>query len=174
MLSVNKSAAFKKYCLAPVHTQRTFYKKSGANDDILKIVDLNNKTFGTFAEEYLRENFGLDYGTSNENDATVLGQKIEIKSARRGKNGDHFYQHIQKDYDYKFLVTTLLEPSGDVVCNIFKKEDILPHLKNQGKNANQGYTLHKNIVDTYGYRIYTRADLRQFIRNKRTKSWILK
>jgi hypothetical protein len=164
MISINQSDAFKKYCVSQTHTQRTFYKKCGATDEILKIIDLNNKRFGSFAEDYIRENFELGPRTSVENDATVLGRKIEIKSARRnGKNGRYFYQHIQLDYDYDFLLTTLLEPSGEFVCNIFKKEDILPHLKKQGKNANQGYTLDQNIVGTYGHKIHTYKDLQQFI-----------
>jgi len=163
MISIDRSDAFKKYCVIPTHTQRSFYKKCGATDGILKIIDLNNKTFGSLAEDYIRENFELGPRTSDENDATVLGHKIEIKSARRGKNGSYFYQHIQLDYDYNFLLTTLLEPSGEFVCNIFKKEDILPHLKKQGKNANQGYTLNQKVVGNYGHKIHTYKDLRQFI-----------
>jgi hypothetical protein len=164
MLDVKSSATFKKFCLSERRTQRTFYQKCGADDDILKIVGLNNRTFGTFIEEYVRENFGLEHRTCAENDANLswLG-KIEIKGARRGATGSYFFQHIQKDYDYDFIVTALLEPSGDVVCHIMKKEDILPHLKSQGKNANQGYILYSNAVNTYGRRIYDIKAVEQFV-----------
>jgi len=83
-------------------TQIKYYKKMNACDEVLQLVELESKPFGSESEKIIRELFNLGPRTSTQNDATFNGKKIEIKSARywAGKD-DCRWQHLEPEHDYE-------------------------------------------------------------------------
>ena len=74
------TTAFKK--LTEKETQIQYYKRLNSSEEVLKLVDLESKPFGSACETIIQELFQLGPRTSSQNDATRNGKKIEIKSAR--------------------------------------------------------------------------------------------
>lgn len=83
-------------------TQTKYYKKMGCCDEVLQLVMLDSKPFGSECEKIIQEIFCLGPRSSSQNDGTRLGKKIEIKSARywAGKD-DCRWQHLEPDHDYE-------------------------------------------------------------------------
>lgn len=57
-------------------TQIKYYKKNDSCEEVLQLVDLESKPFGSESEKIIKEIFNLGPRTSSQN------KKIEIKSAR--------------------------------------------------------------------------------------------
>ena len=91
-------------------TQTEFYKRNQACPEVLKLVDLESKSFGMRCEKIIREMFSLEKATNSQHDAIYNGTKIEIKSARYwGGTMDCKFQHIEPDYDYEYILFVLVE-----------------------------------------------------------------
>ena len=79
-VSWKNTKAFKT--IAEKETQLKHYKRMGASAEVLQLVELESKPFGSVAEKMMCEIFGLGPRTSTQNDATLGDAKIEIKCAR--------------------------------------------------------------------------------------------
>ena len=91
-------------------TQIKYYKKMNSCEEVLQLVDLESKPFGSESEKIIQEIFKLGPRTSSQNDGTRNGKKIEIKSARywAGKD-DCVWQHLEPDHDYEYALFALLD-----------------------------------------------------------------
>jgi len=147
-------------------TQTKYYKRMNASPDVLQLVELESKPFGTEAEEIISEIFSLGPRTSSQNDGTLNGKKIEIKSARywAGKD-DCRWQHLEPDHDYEYALFVILDFQGWKVWGI-KKSVLMgePREKKivtfQGK---QGWWTTKSAILPYLTPIKTVAELQAFV-----------
>ena len=150
-------------------TQIKYYKKMDSCDEVLQLVDLESKPFGTECEKILQEIFSLGPRTSSQNDGTRNGKKIEIKSARywAGKD-DCVWQHLEPDHDYEYAMFSLLDFQGWKVW-IIKKSLLMGELRDkkivtyQGK---QGWWVRKSAVLPYLTSINSIAELDTFIESQ--------
>lgn len=145
-------------------TQIKHYKRMNASPEVLELVQLESKPFGSVCEKIISELFGLGPRTSSQNDATLNGKKIEIKTARywAGKD-DCVWQHLEPDHDYDYALFVLLNFQGWKVWCI--KKTALMDLRgkivtDQGK---QGCWTKKSAILPYLTPILTLADLQTFI-----------
>ena len=147
-------------------TQIKYYKRNGACESVLQLVDLESKPFGSVSESILREIFNMNARTSSQNDGTRNGKKIEIKAARywAGKD-DCRWQHLEPDHDYEYAMFALLDFHGWKVWMI-KKTVLMGELRDkkivtfQGK---QGWWTTKSDILEYLTPIHSIADLDAFI-----------
>ena len=145
-------------------TQIKHYKRMNASAEVLELVQLESKPFGSVCEKIISELFGLGPRTSSQNDATLNGKKIEIKSARywAGKD-DCVWQHLEPDHDYDYALFVLLNFHGWKVWCI--KKTALMELRgkivtDQGK---QGCWTKKSAILPHLTPIHTLADLHAFV-----------
>jgi len=154
------TAAFK--AITAKLTQIKYYKKMNSCEEVLQLVDLESKPFGSESEKIIQEIFKLGPRTSSQNDGTYNGKKIEIKSARywAGKD-DCVWQHLEPDHDYEYALFALLDFHGWKIWGI-KKSDLMGELRDkkivtyQGK---QGWWVKKSAIVPYLTPIHTTSDL---------------
>jgi len=145
-------------------TQIKHYKRMNASPEVLQLVELESKPFGSVCEKIISELFGLGPRTSSQNDATLNGKKIEIKTARywAGKD-DCMWQHLEPDHDYDYALFVLLNFHGWKVWCI-KKTDLMDLrgkiVTFQGK---QGWWTRKSAILPHLTPIHTLAELHAFI-----------
>lgn len=149
-------------------TQIKYYKKMNSCEEVLQLVDLESKPFGSESEKIISEIFQLGARTSSQNDGTRNGKKIEIKSARywAGKD-DCVWQHLEPDHDYEYALFALLDFHGWKVWCI-KKSFLMGELRDrkivtfQGK---QGWWVKKSAILPYLTSINSVAELDAFIQS---------
>jgi hypothetical protein len=146
-------------------TQIKHYKRMNASSEVLQLVELESKPFGSVCEKIISELFELGPRTSSQNDATLNGKKIEIKTARywAGKD-DCVWQHLEPDHDYDYALFVLLNFQGWKVWCI-KKTDLMDLREKkivtfQGK---QGWWTRKSTILPHLTPIHTLADLHAFV-----------
>jgi len=147
-------------------TQLSYYTDKGADEEVLQLVALDSKPFGSEAEKILVEVLGLGPRTSTQNDGTFNTKKIEIKAARfwAGKD-DCVWQHLEPDHDYEYALFALLDFHGWNVWGI-KKSLLMGECRDkkvvtfQGK---QGWWTKKSAILPYLTPIRSKADLVAFI-----------
>ena len=94
-------------------TQYTYYKQNISSKEVLALVKLDSKPFGSYAEQLLCEIFELGPRTSTQNDGVRNGKKIEIKCARYWAcKDDCIWQHLEPDHDYEYALFALLDFHG--------------------------------------------------------------
>ena len=149
-------------------TQIKYYKKMKSCEEVLQLVDLESKPFGTESEKIIQEIFKLGSRTSPQNDATRNGKKIEIKSARYwGGKDDCVWQHLEPDHDYEYVLFTLLDFQCWKVWGI-KKFLLMGEMRDkkivtfQGK---QGWWVKKSAIVSYLTPIKTIVELDSFIQS---------
>ena len=122
ILSANywkKTKTFKS--IKDKETQIKYYKRMKSCEEVLQLVDLESKPFGTESEKIIQEIFNLGPRTSSQNDGTRLNKKIEIKSARYWAGKDNcVWQHLEPEHDYEFALFALLDFQGWKVWGIKK------------------------------------------------------
>jgi len=145
-------------------TQIKHYKRMNASAEVLQLVELESKPFGSVCEKIISELFGLGPRTSTQHDATLNGKKIEIKTARywAGKD-DCVWQHLEPDHDYDYALFVLLNFHGWKVWCI-KKTDLMDLrgkiVTFQGK---QGWWTRKSAILPHLTPIHTLAELQAFV-----------
>lgn len=133
-------------------TQIKYYKRMNSCEEVLQLVDLESKPFGSESEKIIQEIFHIGPRTSSQNDGTRIGKKIEIKSARywAGKD-DCRWQHLEPEHDYEYVLFALLDFQGWKVWGV-KKSLLMGELRDkkivtyQGK---QGWWVSKSDVESY-------------------------
>lgn len=156
--------AFKN--LEKKETQLKYYETNKASKEVLTIVSLDSKVFGSIAEKIIIEILGLGKRTSTQNDASYKNCKIEIKAARywAGKD-DCLWQHLEPDHDYDYAILCLLDFHGWKIWCI-KKTILMGEMRdkkivtNQGK---QGWWTRKSSILPYLTPIKTRRDLHNML-----------
>lgn len=137
-----------------------------ANAEVLQLVDLESKPFGSESEKILAEIFSMGPRTSSQNDGTRNNIKIEIKSARywAGKD-DCRWQHLEPGHDYQVALFALLDFHGWKIWCI-SKQQLMGELRDkkivtfQGK---QGWWATKSQLLPYLTPIHSVADLDSFL-----------
>lgn len=135
-------------------------------NEVLQLVDLESKPFGTESEKILQEIFQLAPRTSSQNDGTRHGKKIEIKCARywAGKD-DCKWQHLEPDHDYQYVLFGLLDFQGWKVWGI-QKSLLMGDMREkkivtyQGK---QGWWVTKSAILPYLTPIHSIDELDAFL-----------
>lgn len=149
-------------------TQIKYYKRMNSCEEVLQLVDLESKPFGSESEKIIQEIFKLGPRTSTQNDGTRNGKKIEIKSARywAGKD-DCVWQHLEPDHDYDYALFVLLDFQDFKVWGI-KKSLLMGDMREkkivtfQGK---QGWWVRKSVILPYLTPIKNIAELDTFIQS---------
>lgn len=163
---IKKTRSFKK--LFSDINQLRLYKKNNATEEIIELVSMESKKFGTNMENIICELLDLQKRTSTQNDATYNGTKIEIKSARywSGLTYDCKWQHIEEDHDYDILLFALLDfdkiKLWAIKKNILFSDELIKNkiITNQGK---QGHWTKKSDIINYLTNINNKQDLINFI-----------
>lgn len=155
---------FQGICVKETQTQ--YYKRMNASDEVLQLVELESKRFGSICEKMIVEIFGLGERTSTQNDATYKGKKIEIKCARYWAGQDECkWQHLEPDHDYEYALFGLLD-FHEFKIWIIKKSVLMGELREkkivtfQGK---QGWWTKKSDVFPYLTPVTCVEDLDTFI-----------
>ena len=147
-------------------TQTKYYKTNNASPEVLQLVDLGSKSFGTQSEKILSEIFHINPRSSCQNDGIFNNRKIEIKSARYwGGKDECKWQHLEPDYDYDYVLFALLDFNGwkvwcmkkDLLMGKMRDKKILTY---QGK---QGWWVKKSCILPYLTPIKSYDDLENFI-----------
>lgn len=149
-------------------TQIKYYKKKGSCEEVLQLVSLESKPFGSESEKIIQEIFNLGPRTSTQNDATRNGKKIEIKCARYWAGKDNcVWQHLEPEHDYEYALFALLDFQSWKVWGI-KKSLLMGEMRRekivtfQGK---QGWWVRKSAIISYLTPIKTIAELDMFLQS---------
>lgn len=152
--------------IANKESQLKYYKRMNACEEILQLVELESKRFGSETEKIIVELLQLDPRTSTQHDGTLNGKKIEIKIARYWTGTDDCkWQHLEPEHDYEYAVFGLLDFHGFKLWCI-KKSLLMGELRDKKivtKQGKQGFWVKKNAVLPYLTPINTRADLAAFM-----------
>lgn len=147
-------------------TQLQYYKRMNSNENILSLVELDNKAFGERMEKIIREIFKLGPRTSSQNDGVYNGEKIEIKSARYWSGGDDCrWQHLEPEHDYDYVLFILIDFQHIKVWGI-KKSLLMGELRDKGivtYQGRQGWWTRKCKIVPYLDEINTIEDLNNYI-----------
>jgi hypothetical protein len=134
-------------------SQYDFYKRNNAPSEVLDLVSMESKRFGSIGEKIIINIFKLGKRTSSENDGVRKNKKIEIKCARywSGKI-ECRWQHLEIDHDYDCVLFVLLDFDGSWKVWAINKSKIIGELRekkivtDQGK---QGYWCEMSKVKEY-------------------------
>jgi len=148
-------------------SQYEYYKKNGAPQEILDIVSMESKRFGSISEQVIAKNYNLEPRLSSQHDGIKKNKKIEIKCARywAGKN-ECKWQHLEPEHDYDCVLFGLLDFNGDWKIWAIKKDILMGELREkkivtyQGK---QGWWCNKSKVIEYCSIIKSISDLDNFL-----------
>lgn len=147
-------------------TQTQYYVRMNAAPEVIELVSLDSKPFGSVSETMMAELFQMAPRTSTQNDGVFEGLKCEIKCARHwaGKD-DCRWQHLEPDHDYDFAMLALLDfHKWKVWC--ISKAQLMGELREkkvvtfQGK---QGWWTLKTAIMPYLTPIHGLECLRKFV-----------
>ena len=154
-------------------TQLELYIQKKSPVEILQLVSMANKVFGAEMEGIYQEIFQLDPRENTQHDGIRNGKKIEIKSARWHAIGDDCnWQHLEAEYDYEFVLFTLVDFDRLKVWIISKKK-LMGELREKNivmKQGQQGWTTTKNKIEPYLTSISTVEDLDRFIASSENRT----
>jgi hypothetical protein len=136
--------------------------------EVLQLVELNSKQFGSESEKIIKEIFNIGPRTMPQNDGTRNGKKIEIKSSRYWSGSDDcVWQHLEPEHDYDYVLFALLDFQGWKIWGI-KKTILMGEMYDkkivtfQGK---QGLWVRKSAIVSYLTPIKTITELDTFIQS---------
>lgn len=148
-------------------TQIKYYKRMNATIEVLQLVELESKAFGSISENIIKELLKLNPRKSSQNDATIQDNKLEIKSARYWNCKDEcVWQHLEPEYDYKYVLFCLLDFDKFKVW-IISKNILMGELRNKKivtYQGNQGWWVKKSNIINYLTRIYNFDDINKYIK----------
>jgi hypothetical protein len=158
-----ETSAFK----APLPESPTnYYKRMGAQPEVLKLVELQAKSFGTRCEKIIIEIFNIEKKINKKDtqyDGTLNGIKIEIKCAKRWAGGDGCeWQHLKEGHDFQYLLGCMLDTDGTWKVWCVSKELIMGEMRTNGivkSRGTEGLYFEKNKALAYLTPIQSREDL---------------
>ena len=147
-------------------TQTQYYVRMNAAPDVVELVSLDSKPFGSVSESIMAELFQMAPRTSTQHDGIFEGHKCEIKCARYWAGKDECrWQHMEPDHDYDFAMLALLDfHEWKVWC--ITKAHLMGELREkkvvtfQGK---QGWWTQKSAIMPYITPIQGLECLRKFV-----------
>ena len=147
-------------------TQTQYYVRMNAAPEVIELVSLDSKPFGSVSESILTELFQMTPRTSSQHDGIFEGHKCEIKCARYWERKDDCrWQHLEPDHDYDFAMLALLDfHKWNVWC--ISKAHLMGELREkkvvtfQGK---QGWWTLKSAIMPYLTQIQTPECLQKFV-----------
>lgn len=116
-------------CVSNKISQEKYYKMNGASSDLLKLIKLNNKSFGEKMQRIIIELLDLGKSSCSSYDAycNKLNLKFEIKSSRYWVNIHDFrWQHIMLHHNYDFLLLVGID-FDKLKVFILSKKDIIKY-----------------------------------------------
>lgn len=149
--------------------QLDYYIKHDSHEDILKIIALNNKSFGERMQRIVSEVLGMTKATNTGHDAIKNGKLIEIKSSRFWVDTkDWCFQHIMEDHKYDYLLCVGIA-FDNIEMYIIDKEDFLDlkHdgiVKVQGGGEGQGMWFQFRDLKDYLHKIESVEDFDKWIK----------
>ena len=146
-----------------------YYKSNGASDRILDLVSMNARSYGCFAEKFIRSHFGMDSPLNTEHDAILLDRSIELKAPRMGAAGKYFIQHIKPYHDFQYILISLLLFNG-YSSFILTKTQAMQLLSDQ---RGEGYFIYERDIKKHATVIENADELRNYIKTHRKRSWVL-
>jgi len=151
-------------------TQFKYYEKNNSTSEVLQLVKLDSKPFGSISERIITEILKLGRRTSTQNDATFKNKKIEIKCARywAGKN-ECVWQHLEPEHDYDYVLFCLLDFDKWKIWCIDKKKLMSSELKERKiitYQGRQGWWTKKSAILPYLYEINDEKDLEYMVEKK--------
>jgi|688.fasta_scaffold396543_2 hypothetical protein len=167
LLSKNWSKLNSFNSLKEKETQIKYYKKMNSTSEVLQLVELESKAFGSISENIIKEIFNLNRRISTQNDASFEDIKFEIKSARYwGCKDECVWQHLEPEHDYQYVLFCLLDFDKFKVWIISKKilmgelriKKIVTH---QGK---QGWWVKKSNIINYIKPVFNFDDIYNYIK----------
>jgi len=166
---INKTKAFES--IKEVKTQVDYYMENDAHPDIIKMVNLSNKSFGERLQRIVMEYLNLDKPINTGHDIQQIstGKKFEVKSSRFWvKNGDWKWQHIMEDHNYDYLLLCGIN-FNSVDVFIISKSDFLSLKKiglvtQQGGAEGQGLWCNFSNIKDYLTPIKSVEDLDNFVK----------
>lgn len=164
--SWKNTKAFKS--LSKKETQTEHYMKNKSCKEVLELVSLNSKKFGSVSENIIQEILGIGARTSSQNDGTKNGKKIEIKCGRYwgGKN-ECKWQHLEPDHDYDYVIFALLDFQDWKIWGM-KKEILMGEMRDKKivtEQGMQGLWVRKSAIVSYLTPIRSCADFDRFIQS---------
>jgi hypothetical protein len=156
----------KKVLKETTEGQYSYYRRNGTCYELLALVALDPKRFGTAAEKIIRDLFQLEPTTSSQNDGTRLGKKLEIKCARYWMCKDNCrWEHLEPEHDYDYVLFVLLDFNGwktwcikkTVLMGEYREKKIVTY---QGK---QGWWVQKSAILSYLTEINNIQELDAFL-----------
>ena len=148
-------------------SQYDYYKRNNASVEVLQLVAMGSKRFGSISEKLTYVIFKLEPRTSSENDGVRKGKKIEIKCARYwGCKNECKWQHLELEHDYDCVLFGLLDFDGSwkfwgisktLLFGELKEKNIVSY---QGK---QGYWCDKSKVIKFCHVIKSIKSLDKFL-----------
>ena len=147
-------------------TQTQYYVRMNASPEVIELVSLDSKPFGSVSESIMTELFKMAPRTSTQHDGVFEGHKCEIKCARYWAGKDECrWQHMEPEHDYEFAMLALLDfHEWKVWC--ITKAQLMGDLREkkvvtfQGK---QGWWTLKSAILPHLTPIYRLECLRKFI-----------
>lgn len=152
--NVKRTKTFNK--LAKKVTQVDYYINNNASPDVIKLVEMNNKTFGETMQNVIKEILKLDKPINSSHDARIInkGLKFEIKSSRYWTNKHDFvWQHIMENHTYDHLILLGLD-FHEILVYTISKEKLLELkeqqiIKIQGGAEGQGLWFDRKSILNY-------------------------
>lgn len=156
-----------------IKTQTDLYIENNSPKEIIELIKLGNKSFGSVMENITNEYFNMDKRTDTMHDFTKSGFKIELKSARFTVGAlDFRWQHIDHIDHWDFLLLAAIEfeqiryyiCSNQTVNHLIKNGFITGQGKD--KKPKQGYWFFYSKLkkfDEYFVEIESEKDLLKFI-----------
>ncbi len=147
-------------------TQTQHYVRMNAAPEVIELVSLDSKPFGSVSELILSDLFQMAPRTSSQHDGIFEGHKCEIKCARYWAGKDECrWQHLEPEHDYDFAMMALLDfHEWKVWC--IPKTQLMGELREkkvvtfQGK---QGWWTLKSAIMPYLTPIHELECLRKFV-----------
>ena len=166
LLSVTNWKHTKAFTSTRRETQTQYYIRMNAAPEVIELVSLDSKPFGSVSEAMMAELFQMAPRTSTQNDGVFEGRKCEIKCARHwGGKDDSRWQHLEPEHDYEFALLALLDfHEWKVWC--ISKAHLMGELREkkvvtfQGK---QGWWTLKSAIMPYLTPIHGLECLRKFV-----------
>lgn len=157
-------------------TMYEFYVRHHATPEILELVSLENRQFGTMMENIIKEVFHLEKSTRTTYDGMLVNAsmklRIEIKSSRYWRSSKHVFfkwQHIMRDHDYHVLLLCGLDFHGIRVYAISKQNfmRLLDQniVRQQGGAEGQGIWATSHEIGAYLTEICSGNDWFEFVKN---------
>jgi hypothetical protein len=165
---ISKTNAFKNMSISK--SQLSYYAENDSHPNIIKLVELNNKTFGEKMQKMIMEYLKLDKSNNSGYDIhdKLNNLKFEVKSSRYWvATQDWKWQHIMENHDYDYLLLCGINFKSVDVYIISKKDFLnlkkIGVVKQQGGAEGQGLWANFKNIKTHLTSIENINDINSYV-----------